>query len=112
MIRPHRPQRSRPCSSAGPSRAAPPPCPRGGRQFAAQPCGVGLVGLPGDEPGMVVGDQHRPLLARQQPVPGDARVPAGVDALLGAGAAEHERPGIGRVGQEVVHRRVGRPAPR
>ena len=35
----------------------------------------------------------------------------GVEAFLGAGAAEHERPGIGRVGQEVVHRRIGRRRP-
>ena len=34
IIRPHLPHRIRPCSSADPSRAAPPPDPRGARQFA------------------------------------------------------------------------------
>jgi hypothetical protein len=59
---------------------------------------------------MVIGDQHGPFLARQQPHPND-HSPRSVDAFFGAGAAEHERPGIGRVGQEVVHRWIGRPRP-
>jgi len=73
---------------------------------AAQPRGVGLEGLPGDEPAMVIGDQDLPLLARHQPIPSMHGPALGVDPLLGAGAAEHERPGIGRVGQQIVHRRV------
>jgi hypothetical protein len=34
-----------------------------------------------------------------------------VHALFGAGAAEHKRSGVGRVGQKVVHRRVARRRP-
>lgn len=63
-----------------------------GSPVRPQPRGVRLIGRPVDEPGMVIGDQHFPLLAGQQPHPaGDP--PAGrVDAFLGAGPAEHERP--------------------
>jgi hypothetical protein len=74
---------------------------------AAQPCGVGLEGLPGDEPAMMVGDQDLPLLARHQPIPRMHGSANRVHPLLGAGAAEHERARIGRVGEEVVHRGVG-----
>jgi hypothetical protein len=56
---------------------------------------------------MVIGDQDLPLLTRHHPIPSMHGPALGVDPLLGAGAAEHERPGIGRVGQHVVHRRVG-----
>jgi hypothetical protein len=59
---------------------------------------------------MVVGDEHRPLLARQQRR-ALHELAAGVDAFLGAGAAEHKRAGIDRVGEQVVHRRVGRRLP-
>ena len=79
--------------------------------IAAQPCGVGLVGLPGDESGMVVGDEHLPLLARHQPIPRVHGPGDRVHAFFGAGAAEHKRPGVGGVGQQVVHRRVGRRCP-
>ena len=70
-----------------------------------QPSGVGFEGGPVDEPGMMVGDQHRPLLTGQHDTVRD-HLAGGVDALLGAGPAEHERPGIDRVRQEVVHRRI------
>ena len=59
---------------------------------------------------MVVGDQYRPFLARQHTEPGD-HPPGGVDALVGAGPAEHERPGVSGVGEEVMHRRVDRRGP-
>ena len=77
----------------------------------AQPGGVGLVFLPGDESGVMAGDQHRPLLAGQLPHSAD-HLPGGVYPFPDAGAAEHERPGIGGVGQQVMHCRVGgrRPA--
>jgi hypothetical protein len=75
--------------------------------ITAQPCGIGLEGLPGDEPPMMIGNQDLPLLAGYQPIPRMHGPAFGVDPLLGARATEHERPGIGRVGQEVVHRGVG-----
>ena len=83
----------------------------GSTPIAAQPCGVGLVGLPADISGMVVGDEHLPLLARHQPNPRAHGPGDRVHAFFGAGAAEHERPGVGGVGQQVVHRRVGRRRP-
>ena len=56
---------------------------------------------------MMIGNQDLPLLAGYQPIPRMQGPALGVDPLLGAGAAEHERPGIGRVGQQVVRRGVG-----
>ena len=60
---------------------------------------------------MVIGDQHFPLVTGQQPYRVCTRPVGRVDALLSAGAAEHERPGIGRVRQEIVDRRIGRRCP-
>ena len=89
---------------------APPPDPRGARQFCRSRAVLASIGGPVDEPGMVIGNEHRPLLAGQQH--GALHHLAGrIDAFLGAGAAEHERPGIDRIGEQVVHRRVGRRLP-
>jgi hypothetical protein len=57
------------------------------------------------KPGWVVRDEHRPLVAGQLADSG-GDPPINVDAFLGAGAAEHECPGIARVREQVVHRRV------
>ncbi len=81
-----------------------------GAPVLAQPGGVDLEGGPVDEPGMVVGDQHRPLITRQQHG-ALHELARRVDTFLGAGAAEHERPCIDRVGEEIVHRRIGRRRP-
>ena len=54
---------------------------------------------------MVLGQADRPLLERHLDVR-TRTLAVRVDALLAAGAAEHERAGIGRVGQEVVHRAI------
>ena len=59
---------------------------------------------------MVLGQADRPLLQRHLDVV-DAHAPVGVDALLAALATEHERAGIRRVGQEVVHRAIARARP-
>ena len=59
---------------------------------------------------MVIGDADRPPLQRH--LHGAATHPPVIsEVLLGAGAAEHERAGIRRVGQEVVHRPIARPDP-
>jgi len=58
----------------------------------------------------MLADQHRPFFAGQRHRPHD-QPSARIQAFLGAVPAENERPGIGRVGQEVVHRRVGRGRP-
>ena len=93
MSRPHLPQRSLPCSSADPSRGGPPPNPARRLPILPQPRGVGFVGDPVDEPRMVIGNQHRPLITREQRGALHERA-VRVDAFLGAGAAEHERAGI------------------
>ncbi len=54
---------------------------------------------------MVIGDQHRPLLARHDVHAGD-QLAGRVQALFGVRAAEGERSRIRRVGQEIMHRRV------
>src|ERR1700757_1236310 len=54
--------------------------------IAAQPCGIGLEGLPGNEPLMMIGNQALPLLAGYQPVAGAHGSSGRVDSLLGAGA--------------------------
>ena len=59
---------------------------------------------------MVIGQADRPLLDRHL-ARADLDLAVLVEALLLAGAAEHERAGIGRVGQEVVHRPIVRGRP-
>jgi hypothetical protein len=78
---------------------------------AAQPVLVGLPGRPRDVAGVMVGDQHLPVLDRQQPGPGNQSA-VGIHALDGPGPTEHERTGIGGVGQQVVHGRIRRLRPR
>ena len=66
--------------------------------------------IPADIAGMVLGQADRPLLDRQLNGP-PAHPSVLIDRLLLAGAAEHERARIGRVGEQVVHRRIGRRRP-
>ena len=71
---------------------------------------VGLEGVPVDEPGVVVFDEHLPLVLRQHAAP-DPRRPVVADQPLLLAAAEGVRAGVGGVGQHVVHRVVGRLGP-
>jgi hypothetical protein len=77
---------------------------------AAQPLARLEVLAPGHIAGMVLGNADGPLFDRQldRAAP---HAPVLVELLLLAGAAEHERAGIGRVGQEVVHRAIARADP-
>ena len=59
---------------------------------------------------MVLGQADRPLFERQLDRL-DPHPPVGVEVLLLAGAAEHERARIGGVGEEVVHRPIAGAAP-
>ena len=59
---------------------------------------------------MVLGQADRPLLERQLDRL-DLHPARGIKALLLAGPAERERPGIRRVGQQVMHRPIARPRP-
>ena len=59
---------------------------------------------------MVLGQADRPLLQRHVDVT-DLDAPFGVEALLAAFAAEHERARIRRVGQQVVHGAIAGPGP-
>ena len=104
MSRPHRPQRSRPCSQAVPSRAAPPPRrPAAGSWRPAWRCWHRR--FPWRCSRDVAGDHHGPLVAGQPPLPGD-HGPAGVQVLFGLAAAVGEYPGIAGMDQDVVHGRV------
>jgi hypothetical protein len=71
---------------------------------------VGLVGVPVDEPGVVIFDEHFPLALGQHPPPYPQHA-AVADPPLLAAAAEGIGTGIGRVGEHVVHRVVGRLGP-
>ena len=68
------------------------------------------VFLPGDIAGMVLGQADRPLLHRHldRPRPALARRRPGASPGV---SAEHERAGIDRVGQELVHRAIARAGP-
>ena len=59
---------------------------------------------------MVLGDQHLPLRAGNLTRAHD-KATVLVEPLLDAGAAEHERAGVGGIGKEVVDRRVAGPGP-
>jgi hypothetical protein len=59
---------------------------------------------------MVLGQADGPFLDRHL-ARGDLDLAGGVQAFLLASPAEHERPGIAGVGQEVVHRRIVRGRP-
>jgi len=76
----------------------------------AQPRARAQVLRPGHIPGMVLGQADRPLLERQLDGLGPHPT-VGVEAFLGAGAAEHKRARIGRVGEQVVHRPIAGPRP-
>jgi len=81
-----------------------------GSHVRPQPLAVLEVVLPADIAGMVIGQADRPLLDRHLERP-DMQLPVGVDALLLAGAAEHERAGIDRVGQQLLDRAIARTDP-
>src|SRR5205814_557532 len=67
---------------------------------------VGLVGVPVDEPGVVIGDEDLPLVLAQPTFP-DPQVAVGGDVALPACAAEDVRAGVAGMGQGGVHRVVG-----
>ena len=99
---------ARPCSSAQPSRTAPVPGWRAcGRMLPADAGLVGLVGVPVDEPGVVIGDEDLPLVSGQPAAPLAQRAVRAEVALL-AGPAVDVGASVGRVGQRGVHRMVGR----
>src|SRR5439155_10621341 len=75
-----------------------------------EPRARGAVLIPGHIAGMVLGQADRPLPDRHINA-ADAHLAVLVEALLPALASEHERAGIGRVGQQVVHRAIVRPSP-
>ncbi len=77
---------------------------------AANPDLVGLVGIPIDEPAVMIDDQHLPFVLRQ-PMAAGAQLPIGVDAAVGAGAAEGVGARVGGMGEHGVHRMVGRRHP-
>src|SRR6266545_679876 len=68
---------------------------------------VGLVAGPVDEPGMMVGDEDLPVGLGQAPGAA-AHLPFLGDVALVAGPAIHVGASIGRVGDDVVDRLVGR----
>jgi hypothetical protein len=80
---------------------------RHGPDVAADAGLVGLVGVPVDEPAVVICDEHLPLALRQLPTP-DPHLAVLAEVALLAGFAEHVGTGIGRVGEHGVHRVVGR----
>jgi hypothetical protein len=81
-----------------------------GSHVRPQALAVGEVLLPRDIARMVIGQADRPLLDRDLKRPNVQR-PVGVDVLLLAGAAEHERAGMDRVGQQLVDRAIARTDP-
>jgi len=68
---------------------------------------VGLVGVPVDEPAMVLGDEYLPLALGQLAAAGAQHAILAEAAPL-AGLAEHVGAGVGGVSEHVVHRVVGR----
>src|SRR3954452_9191817 len=75
----------------------------------AQPLARLQVLGPGDIAGMVIGQADRPLLQRHLEV-AMTDLP-GVEILLAALAAEHERAGMGRFSGEVMHGAIAGPRP-
>ena len=78
-----------------------------GPDVAADALLVGLVGVPVDEPGMMLGDEDLPLVL-WQPTLAYPQVAVFTDIAVGACPAEDVGAGIGGVGQRGVHRVVGR----
>lgn len=72
---------------------------------------VGLVGVPVDEPAVMVFDEHLPLVLRQH-MAAHTQLPVLADTALLAGPAIDVGTGVGRMGQHRVHRVVGRLDPR
>src|SRR5205807_2358439 len=70
----------------------------------------GEVFGPGDIAGMVLGQADGPLLERDLDVT-NPDAPVAIDGLHASFAAEHERAGIRRVGQEVVDGAIARACP-
>ena len=80
---------------------------RPGAGVAADAGLVGLVGVPVDEPAVVLGDEYLPL-ALGQLAAADAQHAVLAEVALLAGLAEHVGARVGGVGEHVVHRVVGR----
>ena len=68
---------------------------------------VGLVGVPVEEPPMVIFDEHLPLALRQLTA-ADAHLAVLTDVALLAGLAEHVGARISGMGEHGVHRVIGR----
>ena len=83
---------------------------RGRADVGADPCLVGQVGVPVDESLVVVDDADLPLVAGQHLSP-HPRCAVGADVAVLTGPAEDVGAGVGGVGQDVVHRVVGRVDP-
>ena len=79
---------------------------RSGADVPADPLLVGQVVVPVQEPLVVVGDAHLPVVPAEPAPPGPQFTIAG-DVLLGAGAAVDVGTGVGRVGERGVHSMVG-----
>ena len=71
----------------------------------ADPLLVGQVVVPVQEPLVVVGDEHLPVVPAE-PAPPGPQITVRGDVLLGAGAAVDVGAGVGRVGERGVHRMV------
>src|SRR5262249_38326880 len=83
---------------------------RGRADVGADPGLVGQVGVPVDESLVVVDDAALPLVAGQHLSP-HPRCAVGADVAVLTGPAEDVGAGVGGVGQDVVHRVVGRVDP-
>jgi hypothetical protein len=95
--------------SAPPSRAAPPPSPRG-LTLACKRSRLARYSSQLTYPGWCWGRQTDHFSTGTRTV-FDAHLPVGVDAFLLARAAVCERAGIDRVGQQLVHRAIARAGP-
>ena len=77
------------------------------RDVAVQPALDVLVGIPVDEPVMVAGNEHLPLVGWQVTAAGPQPAVL-VDIPLGPGPAIYVRAGVGRMPQRREHRLIGR----
>ena len=92
--------------AAFPGRAGAVPA-AGGGHVRGQARGVGQVGVPADVAGMMVNEQHLPVLGAGHHTPAAGRGAAGVNVAFAAGTAVDVAARVGGVGQDLVHRRVG-----